>query len=124
MKSTKRFIFLIIVLILGAGCGVSTFKAQNWNPNDPSSDFYRSRNLDICRQQAQQPEAKTDLGVNYGIGGASKYPDINKPHLISCMEAKGYKLRDLTGTETFINLVTSPVVFPLMIFGKSFDDVY
>lgn len=135
MISCKYFILLAMVAILCTGCGVSSFKAQNWNINDPNNDsneLYRSKNLSICRQQAQQLEL-TDSSVEDQdkdaenldrYGNINRYAKINKALLISCMETKGYTLRELTSAEIFITMVTAPIILPLKIVGKSFDDVY
>lgn len=114
---------LIFFILLLSGCGVSSFKAQNWNINhssDLSSELYRTKNLDQCRQQAQQPKVKQNPSEN----SSHSYESIDRASLITCMEQKGYKLRDLTDFEEFMNILASPVVFPFLVFGKNFDDTY
>ncbi len=121
----KLLAFSLLLGILLSGCGVSAFKPQNWNTSD-SSDIYRSKNLEICRHQAQQEELKTSDDDNQSIiiRSTNQYDNYNKLLLTSCMEEKGYKLRELTGGELFINAVTAPVVLPILISGRSFDDTY
>lgn len=121
----KLLILSLLFIILLTGCGVSAFKAQNWNTSDPN-DIYRTKNLDICHHQAQLVELKTSFNDNQSIikRSTNQYDNYNKLLLTSCMEEKGYKLRELTGGEIFINAVTAPLVLPIMMLGRSFDDTY
>ena len=127
MLSIKRFIFLALALMLFSGCGVSSFKAQNWNPKDNSdlsSELYRSKYLEICRHQAQLTDTKTSDEENKVPANDKRYGHFNKNLLTSCMEAKGYTLRELTGTEVFIDTLTAPLEFPLIVIGRNIDDIY
>lgn len=122
MPSIYHLILTSVFLLL-TGCGVSSFKAQNWNPTDHAdlnTELYRSKYLEICRRQAQQTDVISNETDKKEIG----YTNINKTILTSCMEAKGYKLRELTGTEVFFDTVTAPIEFPMMILGENIDDVY
>lgn len=127
----QRTIFLVLSLMMCSGCGVSSFKAQNWISNDTqdlSSELYRSNNLDLCRHQAQQSESAININQNtsndVGMVSANRYSNINKSVLTSCMESKGYKLRELNEMEIFINTVTAPFEFPLSLIGRNFEDIY
>jgi hypothetical protein len=127
MLSINRLLFLILVFPLFTACGVSSFKAQNWSPNDHSdlsTELYRSKYLEICRHQAQQLESSNNEKANKAPEITERYANFNKSLLNSCMEAKGYKLRELTGTEIFIDTVTAPLELPLMVIGKNIDDIY
>jgi len=72
--------------MLLTGCGVSSFKAQNWNTSD-ADDIYRSKNLEICRHQAQYVDPKTNFDENKNIfvQSQNKYANFNKPLLTACM---------------------------------------
>jgi hypothetical protein len=130
MNYLKKLFFLIILASICCSCGVSSFKAQNWtivDANDLSKELYRSNNLEHCRQQAQLvepgseevPEKQTN-----NIQGVNKYAHYDRAILTSCMEARGYKLRDLTDTEVFFNTITAPIVLPMMIIGRNYDNIY
>ena len=126
MHSINRLI-LASVFLLFTGCGVSAFKAQNWNPTDntdPNTGLYRSKYLEICRRQAQQPDVSSNDTTYKEPGNGDRYANYNRNLLTSCMEAKGYKLRELTGTEVFFDTVTAPIEFPMLILGQSIDDIY
>jgi hypothetical protein len=124
-----RNLFLAIIALLLPGCGVSIFKAQNWDINDTgnlASELYRSRNLDACRQQATltPPVTANNEVPDKNAHNTAIYASIDRIILISCMEAKGYKLRQLTDTEAFFTYITAPGVALMQLFGKNFDDVY
>ena len=116
---------VILSIILLTGCGVSSFKAQNWNTS-VTGDIYRSKNLEICRHQAQYAEPKISFDENNNIIGESKnkYANYNKSLLTTCMEAKGYNLRDMTGEEIFIDAIAIPFELPLIMVGKNLDDIF
>jgi hypothetical protein len=121
----KLLTLSLLLFISLTGCGVSAFKPQNWNNSDPY-DIYRTKNLDICRRLAQQEELKPSVDDYQSIikRSTNQYDNYKKPILISCMQNKGYKLRELTNGELFINVITAPIVFPILISGRSFDDTY
>lgn len=128
MIFSKHLIITIALAVLN-GCGVSSFKAQNWNANNPadlSSELYRSKSLDSCRQQATLTAVKSESGnaANSDLKNSNVYANVDKPMLNACMASKGYTLRELTNTETTMNYLAAPVVVPLWVFGKKFDDVY
>jgi len=120
----KWFIVTISIMLL-TGCGVSSFKAQNWNTS-VTYDIYRSKNLEICRHQAQYVEPKTSLDENKNIvpENRNKYSNFNKALLTACMEAKGYNLREMTGEEMFIDAIAIPFELPLMMVGRNLDDTF
>lgn len=120
----KWFVVTLSVIWL-TGCGVSSFKAQNWNTS-VTDDIYRSKNLEICRHQAQYVEPKTsfDENKNIFVESQNKYANFNKTLLTACMEAKGYNLRDMTGEEMFIDAIAIPFELPLMMVGKNLDDTF
>jgi hypothetical protein len=120
----KWCVFILFSILL-AGCGVSSFKAQNWNTS-VTNDIYRSKNLDICRHQAllALPKTSFDENNNIFVENPNKYANFNKTSLKSCMEAKGYNLRNITSEEIFLNVITMPFELPLMMVGKNLDDTY
>jgi hypothetical protein len=120
----KGFIFILFSMML-TGCGVSAFKAQNWNTSD-INDIYRSKNLEICRHQALQtsPKASYDENKNIFIENPNKYANFNKTLLTACMEAKGYNLREITGEEILLDVIAVPFELPLMMVGKNLDDTF
>lgn len=121
----KLLTFSLVFSILLTGCGVSAFKPKNWITSD-SNDTYRSKSLELCRHQAQKEELKRSFNSNESIiiRSTNRYDNYNKQILISCMEEKGYVLRDLTGAELLLNTVTAPIVLPILISGRNFDDTY
>ena len=126
MFSINRLI-LASAFLLFTGCGVSAFKAQNWNPTnltDLNTELYRSKYLEICRHQAQQPDDGSNDKANKEPLTGDRYANYNRNLLTTCMEAKGYKLRELTRTEVFFDTVTAPIEFPMIILGQNIDDIY
>ncbi len=120
-------IILASAFLLFTGCGVSAFKAQNWNPTDHTdlnTELYRSKYLEICRHQAQLSDVSSNDAAYKEPGNGDRYANFNRSLLTACMEAKGYKLRELTGTEVFFDTVTAPIEFPMMILGQNIDDIY
>jgi hypothetical protein len=128
-EMNKWYQLIIGLSVFCAGCGVSSFKAQNWQLNEPnnlSSQLYRNANLDICLQQAHEIELKQNPEEDqskYGVR-IDHHANINKPYLQACMETRGYKLRDLTSTEVFLNTISVPIALPMKLVGKDFDDIY
>jgi len=120
-----RLAFSLLFCLLLSGCGVSAFKPQNWNAGD-TEDIYKKKNLELCRNQAQISETKPVDKINQGIISRSTnlYDNYNKSILTACMEAKGYKLRELSSGEILLNTVTAPIVLPIIISGRNFDDTY
>lgn len=123
MTAKYRFTFLVLMQMLLTGCGVSSFKAENWIPPDPN-DLYRAKNLAVCHQAAQHAEPINTPESNSATAGATRRMIVDKTLLISCMEKKGYKLREITDTELLMNMATSPIVLPLKLLGQDFDDTY
>ena len=118
-----KWIITIVSILFLSGCGVSSFKAQNWNTSN-TDDIYRSKNLDICRHQAKNAAQKSNLDETIVAENSNKYTHFNKPLLTACMESKGYSLRDMTGEEIFIDAIAIPFELPLMMVGKNLDDVF
>ena len=123
MTAKYQIILLVSTQMLLSGCGVSSFKAENWIPPD-QNDLYRAKNLAVCAQTAQHAEPVDTPESNPPAAGANRRMVVDKTLLVSCMEKKGYKLREITDTELFMNMATSPIALPLKLLGQNFDDTY
>src|SRR5512137_894656 len=91
-SAMKVFALIVALTILLTACGVSRFKTSNWEP------YRGSRNVDYyeCLQQAQQSVSRAFIaaGQTSAVGEARSGAETNTRLLVSCMEAKGYWLRD------------------------------
>ena len=103
----KRLLVLIGVPALVTGC-VSVENARNWQPQDGSTNlgYYD------CLREAQQPYA------NAGAGSARSSIGTNDDILCACMAAKGYRLREPSGTETALGITFAPIWLPAVFLAK------
>jgi hypothetical protein len=118
----KVITFLMIVAILLTGCGVATTKAVNWHPYDSSRDYAHYE----CLRESQQVESRASFGAGtqWAAGSARTSVEFNKTLLNSCMQARGYQLRPMTGTELIITLITSPLAISFAILGVDVSEFY
>jgi hypothetical protein len=121
-SAMKVFSLIVALTMLLTACGVSRFKSSNWNPNRGSRDvdYYE------CLQEAQQSVSRAFIsaGRTSAVGGARSGAETNTQLLVSCMEAKGYRMRDMTGGEVAVTFITLPLSIPFAILGANVQDFY
>lgn len=71
-------------------------------------------------------ESRAGFTANqYGAAGSARAGAVtNKNIMEACMNAKGYQLRSITGTELVVSLITIPISIPFALIGADVGDFY